>query len=73
MDIIINGDNPNIMEIIDYVRDYYVRHNDYDIQFKWSSHNGQIGQLTAVTLQLFTDELREDGNLRYLLLEPSVT
>lgn len=70
--IIINGDNPNISEILDYVRDYYVRHIDYNLEFEWTSDMGHIGEITSVTLSLLTDEIREDGNIQYLACEHTV-
>ena len=71
--IIVSGDNPNIMEIIDYIRNYYIDQVDYSITFRYTADMGVIGEVTGFTLELRTDELREDGTLRYLLREPAIT
>lgn len=67
--IILSGDNPNIAEILDYIREYYIRHEDYNIIFNWTVDNGKIGAITGVSLMLYTTEMQEDGDLAYLIAE----
>lgn len=66
------NNHSNIAEILDYIREFYIRHNDYNIEFTWTSDMGVIGELVSVKLCLYTDELKEDGNLAYLIAEDTV-
>lgn len=63
----INGYNPNLNEIIDYIRDYYIAYNDYIVHFHYN-----IDIISHVIIEIRTDELLEDKHVRYLLSEPAV-
>lgn len=62
----INGHNRNINEIIDYIQNYYIRYNDYNILYY---HD--IDVLSHIIIQMHTDELKEDRHVRYLMDEGS--
>ncbi len=64
-------DNDNQMEIIEYLESYYVD-IDYHIEFEWKGDMGVIGEPSKATLHLYTDEIREDGELAYLIAEESI-
>lgn len=71
-EIIINGDNPNIIEVMDYLNEFYIIHEDYRMEF---THNAILGvpqELLKMTLHVYTDELATDGNLDYLIAEESI-
>lgn len=67
--IILSNNNQNRAEILDYLNEFYIRHEDYNIEFTYTSDMGMLGEVTHVTLHLYTDELKEDGNLEYLIAE----
>ena len=71
--IILYTDNhSNIAEIIDYIHEYYVKDNDYSIEYGYALDIDDIFRVSQVKLCLHTDELEEDGNLAYLIAEDSV-
>jgi hypothetical protein len=67
--IILYSDNPNRAEILDYLRNYYVSHEDYMVHYKYTMDMGILGEVDEVVLSLYTDELKEDGELAYLIAE----
>jgi hypothetical protein len=67
--ILLSSDNPNRAEILDYLRNYYVSHEDYMVHYKYTMDMGILGEVDEVVLSLLTDELKEDGNLAYLIAE----
>jgi hypothetical protein len=60
----INGYNPNLNEIIDYIRDYYIAYDDYIVHYHFN-----IDKISHVIVEMRTDELLEDKHVRYLLRE----
>ena len=67
--IVLSPHNPNRAEILDYLRNYYIKDVDYKVIFKYSVDMGVLGEVDEVSVNLCTDELREDGDLAYLLAE----
>jgi len=67
--IVLSSDNPNRAEILDYLREFYIKHEDYKVEFKYTLDMGVLGEVDEISLHLFTDELKEDGELAYLIAE----
>jgi hypothetical protein len=67
--IILSSYNPNRAEILDYLRNYYIKDEDYKVDFKYTLDMGVLGEVDEVVLSLLTDELKEDGELAYLIAE----
>jgi hypothetical protein len=67
--ILLSSDNPNRAEILDYLRNYYIKHEDYKVEFKYTLDMGILGEVDEVSISLLTDELKEDGELAYLIAE----
>ena len=70
--ILYTNNHSNIAEILDYLNEFYIRHNDYNIEFGYGLDIDGIFEVSQVTLHLYTDELKEDGNLAYLIAEDTV-